>query len=86
MARPMPSVSSFARWPTILATSTPQTTPEPIKDWSPTSLKERLIKLGAILVATVDVSVSRRPRSLAETCSPIPATHRRAAAPQSALT
>ena len=37
----MPSVSSFTR---TLAT------PEPIKDWSLTSLKEKLIKIGARIV------------------------------------
>ena len=40
--------SSFTRSPTISATSLRTlATPEPIKDWSLTSLKEKPIKIGA---------------------------------------
>ena len=38
-------------------------TPEPIKDWSLTSLKEKLIKIGAKWCATATMSRSRWPRS-----------------------
>jgi Transposase DDE domain group 1 len=38
-------------------------TPEPIKDWSLTSLKERLIKTGAKIVSMVAMSLSRWPKS-----------------------
>jgi len=47
-----PCGSSFMRWPTISAIScAPLATPEPIKDWSLTSLKEKLIKIGAKVVS-----------------------------------
>ena len=43
--------SSFTRSPTISAIScAPWRAPEPIKDWSLTSLKEKLIKIGAKVV------------------------------------
>jgi hypothetical protein len=47
-------------------------TPEPIKDWSLTSLKEKLIKTGApSSSATAAMSPSRWPRSpFRECCSP----------------
>ena len=38
-------------------------TPDPIKGWSLTSLKEKLIKIGAKVVATAATSHSRWPRS-----------------------
>ena len=38
-------------------------TPEPIKDWSLTSLKEKLIKIGAKVVTMAAMSRSRWPRS-----------------------
>ena len=38
-------------------------TPEPIKDWSLTSLKEKLIKIGAKVVRHAAMSPSRWPRS-----------------------
>jgi hypothetical protein len=38
-------------------------TPEPIKDWSLTSLKDKLIKIGAKVVTTAAMSTSRWPRS-----------------------
>jgi hypothetical protein len=48
----MPCVSSFTRSPTISATFLRTlATPEPIKDWSLTSLKEKLIKIGAKVVS-----------------------------------
>jgi hypothetical protein len=45
-------------------------TPEPIKDWSPTSLKEKLIKIGAKVVSrgryvafqTAEVAIANVPR------------------------
>ena len=47
----MPFGSSFMRSPTISAISCRTlATPEPIKDWSLTSLKEKLIKIGAKVV------------------------------------
>jgi hypothetical protein len=48
-------------------------TPEPIKDWSMTSLKEKLIKIGARRSsATADMLPSRWPRSPSHRiCSPI---------------
>jgi hypothetical protein len=46
---PTPSVSNFTRSPIISEIST-LATPEPIKDWSLTSLKEKLIKIGAKVV------------------------------------
>ena len=46
-------------------------TPEPIKDWSLTTLKEKLIKIGAKVSATAVMSPSRWPRSpFPEFCSP----------------
>ena len=48
---PMPCVSSSTRSPTISATSCAAGDPEPIKDWSLTSLKEKLIKIGAKVVS-----------------------------------
>jgi hypothetical protein len=46
-------------------------TPEPIKDWSLTSLKEKLIKIGAKIVSHGPMSHFRWPKSpLPETCSP----------------
>ena len=47
--RPTRCGSSFMRWPTISAISCARWrgTPEPIKNWSLTSLKEKLIKIGA---------------------------------------
>jgi hypothetical protein len=46
-------------------------TPEPIKDWSLTSLKQKLIKIGANLVSHGRYVASRWPRSLfRESCSP----------------
>ena len=44
---------SFMHSPTISATSLRTlATPEPIKDWSLTSLKEKLIKIGAKVVSS----------------------------------
>ena len=46
-------------------------TPEPIKEWSLTSLKEKLIKIGATVVSHGRYAPSRWPRSpFRETCSP----------------
>src|SRR5262249_33701883 len=51
-SRPTPCGSSFMRSPTILATFLRTlATPEPIKDWSLTSLKDKLIKIGAKVVS-----------------------------------
>ena len=47
----MRSGFSFMRSPTISTTSCTLATPEPIKDWSLTSLKEKLIKIGAKVVS-----------------------------------
>ena len=45
-------VYSFMRWPTILGNFLRTlATPEPIKEWSLTSLKEKLIKIGAKIVS-----------------------------------
>jgi Transposase DDE domain group 1 len=47
-------------------------TPKPIKDWSLTSLQEKLIKIGAKVVSHVAISPSKWPRSqFREVCSPI---------------
>jgi hypothetical protein len=43
--------SSFMRSPTISAISCALATPEPIKDWSLTTLKDKLIKIGAKVVS-----------------------------------
>ena len=43
-------------------------TPEPIKDWSLTSLKEKLIKIGAKVETTAAMSPSRWPRSPCRGC------------------
>jgi len=41
----------FMRWPTILVIFLRTlATPEPIKDWSMTTLKEKLIKIGAKVI------------------------------------
>ena len=49
---PTPSAFSSMRSPTISATSSARSeTPEPIKDWSLTSLKDKLIKIGAKVVS-----------------------------------
>jgi hypothetical protein len=51
-SRPTPCGSSFMRSPTISAISCGRLAlPEPIKDWSLTSLKEKLIKIGAKVVS-----------------------------------
>jgi hypothetical protein len=63
--------SCFIRTPTIPATSCDAGTPEPIKDWSPTSLKEKLIKIGAKVVShgryvafqTAEVAIANVPRA-----------------------
>jgi len=44
-------VYSFMRWPTIRQFLRTLATPEPIKEWSLTSLKEKLIKIGAKIVS-----------------------------------
>jgi hypothetical protein len=50
--RPTPSGSSFMRWPTISAISCARwRRPSRSKDWSLTSLKEKLIKIGAKVVS-----------------------------------
>ena len=48
---PTRSGSSLMRWPTISAISCASGDAEPIKDWSLTSLKEKLIKIGAKVVS-----------------------------------
>jgi hypothetical protein len=46
------SAFSFMRWPIISATfCAPLASPGPIKDWSLTTLKEKLIKIGAKVVS-----------------------------------
>jgi hypothetical protein len=50
-SQPTPCGFSFTRSPTISATSCALATPEPIKDWSLTSLKEKLIRIGAKVVS-----------------------------------
>jgi DDE family transposase len=51
-AKRTPSVSSFMRWLTISPISCARwRTPEPIKVWSLTSLREKLIKIGAKVVS-----------------------------------
>jgi hypothetical protein len=47
---PTRSAYSFMRWPTISEMRT-LATPEPIKEWSMTTLKEKLIKIGAKIVS-----------------------------------
>ena len=47
LSPPTPSAFSFMPSPIILATSCP----EPIKDWSLTSLKEKLIKTAAKIIS-----------------------------------
>ena len=48
----MPFVSSFMRWPTISATSCARwRRPSRSRTWSLTSLKEKLIKIGAKVVS-----------------------------------
>ena len=48
---PTPPVSRFTRSPTISDFLRTLATPEPIKDWSMASLKEKLIKIGAKVVS-----------------------------------
>ena len=49
--QPMPCGSSFMLWPTIWATSCGRwPCPKRVKHWSLTSLKEKLVKIGAKIV------------------------------------